>query len=513
MRKFILSQSRNVRRYFFSGIGVFSVFALLRRLPVYPDEEQWLYVNSRQSIDHLMQYLFPVCEEGFQLNQPILWAPIRGLNWLIYTYFSQIMNLRAVGLVQALLFIIMYWKFLGFFARNGKEAKTIAFGALCLGLIPFLVILNRPEQQLALLFFCALNISVSLNKSTSLTRQIIFGGLFTLLVVSMPAIHPKGSLFSLAVCAISLLGASKKTFWLSIPACLAGAISSFNSIEVWTTRTSCEQSGFLNSIFQTITINPSELHSSSARMVAGNLIRTPKYLINIFYQNNYQSNWLAQKSQIPIAYQILADAALIIVVSLTLLSLFLHFANAFRKREKLNQVDYISIVFIGMFGVLTTLQRTKNFYDSYLPIILLLSAAIIVRREGHLISHEKIKKSLAVVIILTVPAFISTSINFIETDVREQKTTYKLIVQECGITEDELSKGGFIIDGSLTKYFWASPKFIYSSYVWGWWAQDVDAEKLIKRLKPPVIIVRNDGTLIRKTSDFVVKDFLCRKQN
>jgi hypothetical protein len=477
---------------------------------VYPDEEQWLYVNSRQSIDHLMQYLFPVCEKGFQLSQPILWGPIRTLNWIVYSYFSQIMNLRVVGLLQALLFLFVYWKFLGFFARNGKQAKTIAFGVFCLGLIPFLLILNRPEQQLTLLFFCALNISVSMNKTASLTKQIIFGIIFTLFVVSMPAIHPKGLLFSLAVCAISLLGGSKKTFWLSTFAGIAGAISSINSIQVWSTRTSCEQSGFLNSIFQTITINPTDLDSDSARMVAGNLIRTPKYLINIFYQNNYQSNWLAQKSQIPIAYQVLADAVMITVVAFILLSLFLHFVNTFRKKEKFSKVDYISVVFVGMFGVLTTLQRTKNFYDSYLPIILLLSAAIIVRREQHLISHEKLKKSLAVGIILTLPAFISTSLNFIETDAQQQKTTYKLILQDCGITDDELSRGGFIIDGSLTKYFWASPKFIYSSYVWGWWAQDVDAEKLIKRLNPPVVIVRNDGTLIKKTSDSVVNDFLCR---
>jgi hypothetical protein len=326
----------------------------------------------------------------------------------------------------------------------------------------------------------------------------------------MPAIHPKGSLFSLAACAISLLGSSKKTFWLSVFAGVVGAISSLNSIQVWSTRTSCKQSGFLNSIFQTITINPTDLHSDSARMVAGNLIRTPKYLANIFYQNNYQANWLAQKSQIPIAYQVLADAVLITVVTFILLSLFLHFVDTFRKKEKFSQVDYISVVFVGMFGILTTLQRTKNFYDSFLPIILLLSAAIIVRREQHLLSHKKIKKFLAVGIILTLPAFISTSLNFIAIDAQQQKATYKLLLQDCGITDDELSRGGFIIDGALTKYFWASPKFIYSSYVWGWWAQDVDAEKLIKRLNPPVVIIRNDGTLIKKTSDSVVNDFLCR---
>ena len=510
MTRTLLPRTRNIAKVVISGLGLFFVFALLRRLPVYPDEEQWLYINSRQSIDHLMQYLFPVCENGFRLDQPILWSPIRWLDWLIYSHFSQIMNIRVAGIIQAVLFIIVYSKFLGNFSRNVKEAKAIAFGVFCLGLIPFLLILNRPEQQLTLLFFAALNTSFILKKSTSPIKKMTSGGIFILLVVSMPAIHPKGALFSLAACTISLLIGIRKSGWIDILAITLGVISSINSIQVWSLRTTCEQSEFLSSIFRTITINPTDLHSDSVRMVIGNIIRTPKYLINIFYQENYQSNWLAQESQISIVFQLMADAVLVMAVVFILTSLGRHFMNAIRRKETLNLVDFVSIVFIGMFGILNTLQRTKNFYDSYLPIILLLSAAIIVRRERPLISTKKLKKSLVAGVILSLPAFISTSLNFIEIDDHKQLLTYKSIIQECEITDYELSQGGFIIEGSLTKYFWATPRFVYSNYVWGWWAQDVDADKLIRNLKPPVVIIRNDGTLRKETSDSIVGDFLCR---
>ena len=165
---------------------------------------------------------------------------------------------------------------------------------------------------------------------------------------------------------------------------------------------------------------------------------------------------------------------------------------------------------IGMFGILTTLQRTKNFYDSYLPILLILSAAIIVQKKKPINSFGRIKNFQRAIIFLSLPAFIWTNSNFVKLDPQQNKISYTSLIQKCEITNYQLARGGFIIDGSLTKYFWASPNLIYSNYVWGWWAQDVDAEKLIARMKPPVIIVRNDGTLRRNTSDSIDGDFLCR---
>lgn len=502
--------SRGIARIILGGIGIGFFFNLLRKLPVYPDEEQWLFVNSRQLIDSQMQYLFPVCQDGFLLNQPILWAPIRWLNWLVYSHSSLIVNLRVVGLIQAFLFVCIYWKFLDGFSRDSKQSKIIAFGVFCSGLIPFLLILNRPEQQLMLLFFGALNVSLRLKNSNSLLSKLAFGSIFTLLVISMPAIHPKGALFSLAASTISLLVGNKKSLWLNFLAAIAGIISSISSVNIWSTRTSCEQSGFLSTIFQTITINPTELHSGSMRMILGNLIRTPKYLLNIFYQESYQSNWLAQESPISFLLQLMANVAMITMAVFVFTILSHYFFTLLKKREKFSQVDYVSLTMIAIFGILTTLQRTKNFYDSYLPILLLLSAAIIVQKEKSIIATGKLKKFQLIIIVLSLPAFLWTNSNFVKSDPQQEKSTYTSLIQDCEITDNQLSRGGFIIDGSLTKYFWASPNFIYSNYVWGWWAQDVDADKLIKKLKPPVIIVRNDGTLGKETYDSIVGDFLCR---
>lgn len=492
------------------GSSAYLLFTLLSRLPVYPDEEQWLYINSRQFIDHTMQYLFPVCQNGFQVSQPIFWLPIRALEWLLYSQLELINHIRIAGIIQAIIFIFVYREFLKNFARNYKFARMLSVVTVCTGLIPFLLILNRPEQQLILLFFCSLNACYSFTVTERARMKIWLTLVIAFLVASMPAIHPKGSLFSL-VTIVFLISFTRKTSLTStLPLTCIALISSFNSTQVWSSRTSCKESEFLNSIFQTITVNPADLHVNTIRMVAGNIVRTPKYLLNSMYQNEYQSNWLAQQNRISAMAMAMANLAFLSLISFLLVRLFLHFRNLRKNQAKWQVQELISTLFITMFIVLTVLQRTKNFYDSYLPVILLGSAAIIVQKQVQIEDSKRFRKFIYGVVVVTTPAFIFTSLSINVPTSKSQKHLYNSIIRDCGITDAELLEGRFFLDNSLAKSFWDTPNFVYSGYVWGWWAQDVDAEKLIRRLKPPVIIVRNDGTLNLRKSDVIVEDFVCR---
>ena len=60
----------------------------------------------------------------------------------------------------------------------------------------------------------------------------------------------------------------------------------------------------------TITLNPTDLRMGTFRMIAGNVIRTPKYLLNSLYQYEYQSNWLAQQGRIPLIAIVIANSKL-----------------------------------------------------------------------------------------------------------------------------------------------------------------------------------------------------------
>jgi len=486
------------------------LFLFLNNFPVYPDEEQWLFVNSRQWIDHSMQYLFPVCQNGFQISQPILWAPIRGIEWLLYSHFGLIQHIRIAGIVQAIIFIVVFNKFLQNYARQVKFAQILGLVTASIGLVPFLLVLNRPEQQLILLFFCSLNACQSFFKAELLTSKILLGTALAFLVASMPAVHPKGSLFSLASIFVLIYLTRKKSLGITLPVAAIGLFSSLVSTQVWSIRTECKESNFLNQIFQTITINPTKLNQDLVRMVAGNIFRTPKYLLGTLYQTNYQSNWLAQDQKLSLVVLWVANLAFLAFVTYMFAQLFKQFLTIKKSREKFGISEIVSILFILMFLILTVLQRTKNFYDAYIPIILLTSAAIIVQSRNRLDETKRLKRFLVAIVVLTIPAFIGTSTNFGTDSLKSQKNIYHLIIEKCKISDVELTNGGFLIDNSLSRSFWNSPRFIYSGYVWGWWAQDVDSKKLIQRLKPPVIIVRDDGTLTKESSDVIISDFLCR---
>jgi len=508
-RRFLAT--KQITKMILTASGSYLLFSLLVRLPVYPDEEQWLYINSRQFIDHTMQYLFPVCQLGFEASQPILWLPIRALEWLLYSHLGLINHIRIAGIVQAVIFLFVYKKFLTNFARNYKFAKILAIVTSTTGLIPFLLILNRPEQQLILLFFFSLNACQSFTTVKHTRMKILLAVVIAFLVASMPAVHPKGSLFSLATVIFLFFMTQKSGLAFTLPVAAIALISSFNSTQVWSNRTNCKESEFLDSIFRTITLNPTELHMGTIRMVAGNVIRTPKYLLNSLYQYEYQSNWLAQQGRIPLIAIVIANFAFLTLVSFTFIKLFLHFRNLHNKHIRWQVQEWIASLFITMFIILTVLQRTKNFYDSYLPIILLGSAALIVLNQFQLLDDKRRRKFLYSIVIMSIPAFLLTTLNFNVSSSKSNEQIYSSIIRDCDITDVELLEGRFIIDNTLAKHFWKTPNLVYSGYVWGWWAQDVNAEKLINRLEPPVIIVRNDGSLNLRKSDVIVGDFVCRK--
>jgi len=493
---------------FFSLMSLLCLLLLLKRLPVYPDEEQWIYVNARQITDHTMQYLFPVCQQGFQIAQPVIWSPIRLLEWFFYSHLGFVHHIRMVGIIQAVVTIFLLNQFLHLYARKLRQSQAVLFSGLLIGLLPFLMVLNRPEQLLLILFLSSLNLTHIYNRSVSMKKRAMSLLLIAFLIASMPAIHPKGSLFAVMGVAIFTFIVKRKARIAKF-AILGGAVLSIVvSTQIWSLRTLCPESKFLTSTFGDITLNPTQLNSSTARKIIGNIIRTPKYLANMMYQNSYQSDWMAQRNEVPELILVLANLGLCIFTLFLLFSIYKSIREeSFRIRE-LDDSRMIALVFLTGFATLAVLQRTKNFYDSYLPAILILvSVAITINID---LKVKYLRPILVLPVIITIPALLMTSVNFPQENAANNEIVAREIIKECGISQAQLKKGDFIIDGSLSGPLWGSPRFIYAVYLWGWWAQDVDAERVMKNLKPPVIILQNVGLIPRKTGDVVVGQYMCR---
>jgi hypothetical protein len=247
-------------------------------------------------------------------------------------------------------------------------------------------------------------------------------------------------------------------------------------------------------------------------MVIGNLLRTPKYIYHLLFLPTSQSNWLSQTNPTPQLLVIFGNLGVLAFTGLIVFQLIKTCGRIIKLRQNQDISNYISLLLIAAFLVLDILQRTKNFYDSYLP-ALLLTLTIAVSYSGNF-KFRKIEgtKILDGLVLINIPALIFTLINVAPNSSQITKEFGDILVKDCKVTKDQIAAGGFVIDPSLTGYFWQSPRFIYSSYLWGWWAQDVEPENIIKRVRPPVIIVRSDVLLLRKSTDVIVGDFVCRNR-
>ena len=492
-------------------IALTSLFvALAIRLPVYPDEEQWLYINSRQFIDGTMQYLFPACSQGFKLEMPWIWAPVRSVFWLLYSKFGLIDHIRMMGILQAALTLVGIRVFISQYSRNKLEAHKVWRPLLILGTFPFLLVLNRPEQPLFLFFLGSAYLGHVLPKIVSKSGRVFARTLQVLILISMPAIHPKGVLFSLMALSLLIFQSGRVSKRTPFPEIGLTVFSIWESSKIWNNRTLCPESVFITDTFKNITLNPTKLDSSTPLMVFGNIIRAPKYLLHMFYQQSYQSNWLAQDETIPLFLVILGNIAILGFCIFILKALARNLVIRTLNSRTLDLSGFIAVILVSGSFSLLLLQRTKNFYDSYLVVLLLVLAAAITFESKSTTRNYRIAFTPQMVCLLVIPALCFTLINIAPDKQGENNAIGRQIVNLCGITSKQIASGNFIIDPSLTRYFWDSPRFVYSSYVWGWWAQDVKAVNIVERLNPPVIIIRNENLLKPEPGDVTVGDFYCR---
>lgn len=496
------------KAFIYTPLAVLILFML--RLPVYADEEQWLYINSRQFTDDSMQYLFPFCQAGFQLNVPMTWVPIRSILWLIYTHIGLINSIRLIGVVQGLLVVISLRIFLRHYARNFKVAQRIVFVGVLLGTTPFLLVLNRPEQLLILLFLTSANLSAKKISEAPLSYKIFYTVFQVFLLISMPAIHPKGNLLSLVALIIFALQHIKKLKSVTAILIAVFLFSLFESTKIWNIRTNCPESNFLTETFKIITLNPTQIDSTFFSTVIGNLLRTPKYIYHLLFLPSPQSNWLAQANPIPFTLVILGSIGVLAFTGFVVFQLLKILGIFTRLREPKEISNYVSLVLIVAFVVLNLLQRTKNFYDSYLPVLLLILAASISYSGNFKLQKIEGQRILNVLMLINAPALIFTLINIAPNSGQITNEAGVRLVKDCKITNAQIEAGNFVLDPSLTIFFWESPRFIYSSYLWGWWAQGIEPQKVIERMRPPVMIVRSDSPLIKKQTDVISGDFLCR---
>jgi hypothetical protein len=189
-------------------LALFS-FGLAALLPVYTDEIVWKVAHGRLGFDGFqVPRLAPSCTAD-AVSLPASIVPVRVIDTLMYQWISGPLAIRVIGIGFFVLWLFGTWVLLQHLVPPIADRWTIA-GALVafvtLGVMPFLMVISRPEQSLLIGITVLLIICMQEKHPTprSFLYEIIIATLFVFGSAVILAAHPR-ALFVLPLMVIATL--------------------------------------------------------------------------------------------------------------------------------------------------------------------------------------------------------------------------------------------------------------------------------------------------------------------
>ena len=427
-------------KYVFLGIFlagfVISLLSALQ-LAIYSDEVQWKLTVSRYFLDGgKLIYLFPACDKGWLLPIPITWYPGRILDDLFYSNASSPEKLRYYGwfIFLALIFL---WAWIFHRISNISKLNCFLFVSsfFSLGMLPYLMVLNRPEQSLLLWTSLALAINIFLtpHKKIPFIGRIFLLFLFILLGFLMASSHPKGVYFFPLL--IIIFRAAEKSFVFLGIYLSALVFSAFETMTLWKLRTTCDESPWLTKLMSGFSVQPDlAISNPLAFLQTGyeNLKRWNDYFDPVAFHVNYQSQWFSDTPIVnlyPALFWFLGYAIPYLVIASMILCLVyfrtnfnFQYAYQFIQRYR-QQVIYFGLPILGalllvythrwpwavvvLTYMITPMYSGKWFFYHAIPRTHFLSEIIRIQ-------SKKISIQLGILITILAICFMQTLKNFYE---------------------------------------------------------------------------------------------------
>lgn len=478
--------------------------------PVNADEIFWKLMIARLEGDEgKLVYLFAQCREGQWIDAPLTWYPAMWINAWFYEDASQPWDLRIHGWVVFLILIGLWTWLLRQRSGLGLPDSFLAVTAfLSVGVMPFLMVFERPEQPLLLLLTMALLTTLVQQKTSpassfaSVKRAPPIGwgaGLlvvlgFALIGTLMSGTHPKG-MFLFPV--LLVLAWRQLRSWLLV-LLLAGILgwTAFDTQQVWQLRTSCPEFPGLMKVLQSLTLRPGMLFSDPLGFIkAGwaNLMAFGAYVSSLEFRQSYISSWLPVADSdwsIREPLVLLANALLWVPLAVAVLVIGSNWLS--RRRIHVWSDALLWLCLAMALSSILVLQTAKNFYEASIvwPLILLL----MIFSFGRPVTKPKGPVVRTLLSILIGVALVSGIVRFdrfgdvtqewrsIRIDQTEREdlrneALQEFARQECAIGEDSKR---LVLDKDSYQSFWEHEQPIFLDYAAGWWGAEADIRKTLR---------------------------------
>lgn len=362
-----LTVSRELR---LSTVVMFvSILGLSIFMPVFTDEITWKFLNTRTFLDGFVNItLFPQCGEPFTTQTPWFMLPVRLIDAWVYSNISTPLQIRILGVITCIVWLgtllLMLPRSLAIPLRGLPLVSTIS-AFLSLGVLPFMIVVNRPEQVI-LLFLTIVFLSPFVFSSLEAKASIAGLMVATLLaIIVLFSYHPKTLLFLPVMIANGYFLFKRPVIRVAYFAALAyfTAYTYF----YWIQRNTCPDDIQYQSAMQTMLLPLSEILSNPIQSLKplGLNIWRHLGLLNITIRKSYPSNLLPPNNDLTtpayivnsLIYVLLAIVSIVSIAAIIKLGI-----DAWKKRVVSKRVVMVASCLFSLIS-LFAVQGVSNFYE------------------------------------------------------------------------------------------------------------------------------------------------------
>lgn len=352
-------------------------------LPVYGDEIGWRF-QERAWIDGGIDIMFnDLCGPNSLGHPPWFMMPVRLFSALTNRLFADPALVRGEGVLCALLWARLLWQMI---ARStpDRDARAdlgaIAFAMLGLGVLPFLMVLSRPEQPVMLAMTAIMLCALAPDRGGSGHAWLRSGAIVGLLTIAV-SYHLKGVLYApIAFAAIALGQRSAGSRAARVAGLAAAAGITLGAARYWLDHLKCVAGDphlaahYARENLASV-LTGSHPAAGLAKQVASGL-NPFNYVVLAMASNLPMSSWLPDGLFAPatlVAVDLLLVAVWVIVVLIALRALIGH-CRARGMASVLQPRIAFALIILGCVMAWGAIQIKRNDYEAahVLPMLVLL---------------------------------------------------------------------------------------------------------------------------------------------
>ena len=389
-------------------------------VPIYTDEVAWRY-QARAAVDGVDRFIGVNCGPNTLAVPPFFMMPLRHFSAAVNAALDDPLYVRLAGVGLALAWAALFWLLAGRIAGGREEAhrlRIIGFSLLGLGVLPFLLVLSRPEQPLLICITLALLVASrrwgeSKTEDDSPAKAALVSAAVLLIGLVAISYHLKGILYA-PVFVIALFAASRGRGTI-VPRVVAAGLfgaCAFVALRYWVDRFACPGDPLLAAQLAkenaaTLLLTRDLAAGVAAWLSHGVEVLSPlRYLDLVTPAPRYMSDWLPP-GVVSIQTYTLWAAALRVAWGFALLAVAAAGAMAVMRLVRDRRVDRRLLLGLALAGIVIgwgLMQITKNSYESALalPASVLAFLLILSAAPRHALLDRLVRQLSVVLLVLAV---------------------------------------------------------------------------------------------------------------